>query len=145
MIPLTAASLILLLTALCIWRHVSHRSTNVPVVPGLPLFGNLIALGRGGVAFISQCRDKVRSKVALAALARSQLMTDEDCRWSGQAGRSALHPDRPSWVGRDCICCLRASKFGNPVCIAFSAMHQGLYVRVVMPATQQHIWFILCL
>eukprot|EP00775_Hariotina_reticulata_P002863 gene2863-3155_t len=31
---------------------------TVPQVPGLPLLGNVIALGRGGSAFISKCRHK---------------------------------------------------------------------------------------
>lgn len=50
----------LLLTWLLLRRYFSRSSTTVPVVPGLPLLGNVIALGRGGVAFITQCRQKVR-------------------------------------------------------------------------------------
>ncbi|KAF6254878.1 cytochrome P450 [Scenedesmus sp. NREL 46B-D3] len=43
-------------------------STAVPVVPGLPLFGSVVALGRGGTAFLSQCRQQFGDVFCLRVL-----------------------------------------------------------------------------
>lgn len=52
---------LLLAAAAWLWSRVHFKSsTAVPVVPGLPLLGSVIALGRGGTAFLSQCRQQVR-------------------------------------------------------------------------------------
>jgi hypothetical protein len=51
-----------LLLAAVIWLWSSKlfkSSTAVPVVPGLPLIGSVIAVGRGGTAFLTQCRQQV--------------------------------------------------------------------------------------
>ena len=68
------ANTILLAAAalLMVWHLLARRKQQlmtVPVVPGLPLLGNVVALGRGGVAFITKCRQRVR--VTAASLLRS--------------------------------------------------------------------------
>jgi hypothetical protein len=35
------------------------KATSIPTAPGLPILGNAIALGKGGLAYISQCRQRV--------------------------------------------------------------------------------------
>lgn len=45
------------------WSYASafnRKCSSIPVVPGLPILGNVIALGKGGLAFITQCRQQVR-------------------------------------------------------------------------------------
>ncbi|WIA16335.1 hypothetical protein OEZ85_013034 [Tetradesmus obliquus] len=50
---------LLLAAAAWLWSTTYFKSsTAVPVVPGLPLLGSVIALGRGGTAFLSQCRQQ---------------------------------------------------------------------------------------
>lgn len=48
-----------LLLAAVLLRVSRGQQPSVPQVPGLPVLGNTIALARGGVAFISQCRQRV--------------------------------------------------------------------------------------
>jgi hypothetical protein len=53
------------------WGALARRSAPAPlppVVPGLPLLGNALALGRGGVAFISQCRQRFGDAFCLTLL-----------------------------------------------------------------------------
>lgn len=49
------------------WRGTIPRSIP-PVVPGLPVLGNAVALGKGGLAFISQCRQQVTRPAARQAV-----------------------------------------------------------------------------
>jgi hypothetical protein len=51
---------LLLAAAAWLWSFIrGSSSTAVPVVPGLPLLGSVVALGRGGTAFLTQCRQQV--------------------------------------------------------------------------------------
>eukprot|EP00878_Enallax_costatus_P026804 GHUV01028803.1.p1 GENE.GHUV01028803.1~~GHUV01028803.1.p1 ORF type:complete len:247 (+),score=65.51 GHUV01028803.1:153-893(+) len=68
MILLIIVNTCLLLAGLWLWKYISQSSTGVPVVPGLPLLGNTIALGRGGVAFITQCRQQFGNAFSLRLL-----------------------------------------------------------------------------
>jgi hypothetical protein len=54
-------SCLLLAAAAWIWSSIPRNSSSsaVPQVPGLPLLGSVLALGRGGTAFLTQCRQKV--------------------------------------------------------------------------------------
>jgi hypothetical protein len=59
------------------WLYVSSlnkRRSSIPVVPGLPILGNAIALGKGGLAFITQCRQQVRKcRISPSTLQLQQL------------------------------------------------------------------------
>lgn len=59
MLIVTAAVIVLAGIYVGLSQFLSLRSC-IPVVPGIPVLGNAIALARGGLAYITQCRQTVR-------------------------------------------------------------------------------------
>lgn len=65
---LWAIAIATLVTALwLVVRILVTKKNSIPSVPGIPVLGNAIALGKGGLAFITQCRQKVRLQAEAVA------------------------------------------------------------------------------